>query len=198
MNKEYKATWTAFENATQADWEAVMDYEAEFNAGLVDRLLEQFRMLDEASTPYPINRYQHSLQSATRALNDGADEEMVVAALLHDIGDVAAPYNHGEVAAAILKPYVSEKIYWIVKHHPVFQGYYYNHYLGGDRNAREKYRDSPHYDDCIYFCQHYDQNAFDPAYDSKPLEFFEPMLRRVFVANHGHMELAERADDKVA
>jgi len=107
-------------------------------------------------------------------------------------------HNHGEVAAAILKPYVSEKIYWIVKHHPVFQGYYYNHYLGGDRNAREKYRDSPHYDDCIYFCERYDQNAFDPAYDSKPLEFFEPMLRRVFVANHGHMELAERADDKVA
>jgi predicted HD phosphohydrolase len=198
MNKEYKASWTAFENATRADWEAVMDYEAEFNAGLVDRLLDQFKMLDEESTPYPINRYQHSLQSATRAFEDGADEETIVAALLHDVGDITAPYNHGEVAAAILKPYVSEKTYWIVKHHPVFQGYYYNHYLGGDRNAREKYRDSPHYDDCVYFCQHYDQNAFDPAYESKPLEFFEPMLRRVFVDNRGHMELEERADDKVA
>jgi predicted HD phosphohydrolase len=197
MNQEYKATWTAFDNATQADWEAVMDYEAEFNAGLVDRLLAQFRLLDEEWTPYPINRYQHSLQTATRALNDGADEEMIVAALLHDIGDVAAPYNHGEVAAAILKPYVSEKTYWIVKHHPVFQGFYYNHYLGGDRNAREKYRDSPHYDDCVYFCEHYDQNAFDPAYESKPLEFFIPMLRRLFSKNPGHMELAERADDKV-
>ena len=194
MSKEYKASWTAFESATQADWEAVSDYEAQFNAGLVDRLLQQFKVLDEESTPYPINRYQHSLQAATRALNDDAAEEMIIAALLHDIGDVVAPYNHGEVAAAILKPYVSEKTYWIVKHHPVFQGYYYNHYLGGDRNARENYRDSPHYEDCIYFCQHYDQCAFDPCFDSKPLEFFEPMLRRVFVKNCGHMELNERFD----
>ena len=119
MNKEYKATWTAFENATRADWEAVMDYEAEFNAGLVDRLLDQFKMLDEASTPYPINRYQHSLQSATRALNDGADEDHRRAVARYR--RCRAPYNHGEVAAAILKPYVSEKTYWIVKHHPVLQ-----------------------------------------------------------------------------
>jgi len=198
MSKQYKATWTAFDNASKADWEAVMDYEKEFNAGLVDRLLEQFKQLDEKETPYPINRYQHSLQSATRALNDGADEEFIVAALLHDIGDICGPYNHGEIAAAILKPYVSEKTYWIVKHHPVFQGYYYNHHLGGDRHARDKYRSSPHFDDCVYFCEHYDQNAFDPEYDSKPLEFFIPMMRRIFSRHSGHMELAERSDDKVA
>ncbi len=198
MSQDYKATWTAFEDTTQADWEAVMDYEAEFNAGLVDRLLQQFKVLDEESTPYPINRYQHSLQSATRAFNDGAEEEMIIAALLHDIGDVAAPYNHGEVAAAILKPYVSEKTYWIVKHHPVFQGYFYNHHLGGDRNARDKYSKNPYYEDCVYFCQHYDQSAFDPLYESKPLEFFEPMLRRLFATSPGHLELAERADDTVA
>lgn len=198
MNDMDKPSWTSFEETTAADWDAVVEYEKEFNAGLVDRLLAQFRLLDEEETPYPLNRYQHSLQSATRAFNDGADEETVVAALLHDIGDVVAPYNHGEVAAAILKPYVSDKTYWIVKHHCVFQGYYYNHHLGGDRNARDKYRDHPWYEDCRYFCHHYDQNAFDPDYDSKPLEFFVPMLRRVLRDDPGHLELAETADDKVA
>lgn len=198
MTQAPKATWKSFEQTTAADWDAVMEYEHEFNAGLIDRLLAQFEMLDEKETPYPINRYQHSLQSATRAYEDGADEELVVAALLHDIGDVVAPYNHGEVAAAILKPYVSEKTYWIVRHHCVFQGYYYNHHLGGDRNARDKYRDSPYFEDCRYFCHHYDQNAFDPDYPTKPLEFFIPMLRRVFRADPGHLELAETADEKVA
>ena len=101
MKQTNKATWTSFEETNAADWEAVMDYEKEFNAGLVDRLLAQFELLDEEETPYPVNRYQHSLQSATRAYEDGADEEVIIAALLHDIGDVVAPYNHGEVAAAI-------------------------------------------------------------------------------------------------
>ncbi len=197
MVKRYKASWIAMEGASQADFAAVIDFESDYNAGLVDRLLTQLKELDEPWTPYPINRYQHSLQSATRALNDGADEETVVAALLHDVGDVVAPYNHGEVAAAIMKPYVSEKTYWVLKHHCVFQGYYYNHHLGGDRNARDKYRDSPYYDDCMYFCHHYDQCAFDPSYDSKPLEFFVPMMRRLFSKSPGHLELAERADDEI-
>ncbi len=198
MTEREKGTWIAMEEATQHDFDIVMDWEEEYNAGLVDRLFDQLRMLDEAWTPYPINRYQHSLQSATRAYHDGADEETIVAALLHDIGDVIAPYNHGEVAAAIMKPYVSEKTYWILKHHCVFQGYYYNHYLGGDRLAREKYRDSPYYEDCKYFCHNYDQNAFDINYDSKPLEFFEPMVRKLFAKNAGHMELNERSDDAAA
>ena len=198
MKHKHAATWTRFEATTAEDWAAVMEYEAEFNAGLVDRLLAQLRLLDEGWTPYPVNRYQHSLQAATRAYEDGADEETVVAALLHDIGDVIAPYNHGEVAAAVLKPYVSEKTWWIVNHHCVFQGYYYNHHLGGDRHARDRYRSSPYYDDAVYFCHHYDQNAFDPAYPTRPLEFFEPMLRRVFRADPGHLELAETADEKFA
>ncbi len=198
MSRQNEASWTSFEETTAADWDAVMEYEKQFNAGLVDRLLAQFQLLDEQDTPYPLNRYQHSLQSATRAYDDGADEETIVAALLHDIGDVVAPYNHGEVAAAILKPYVSEKTHWIVRHHCVFQGYYYNHYYGGDRYAREKYRGSPYFDDCVYFCHNYDQNAFDPDYQSKPLEFFVPLLRRVFRTDPGHLELAETADDRVA
>ncbi len=194
LDKNHKPTWTAMENASKEDFEAVMDYEDDFNAGLVDRLLAQIKSLDEDWTPYPINRYQHCLQAATRAYNDGANEEIVVAALIHDVGDILSPYNHGELAAAILKPYVSEKTRWIVEHHCVFQGFYYNHHLGGDRMAREKYKDSPHYEDCVYFCHNYDQNAFDPKYESKPLEFFEPMLRKLFSKGDGHMELNETHD----
>lgn len=194
MSQDHIANWTKFEETTAADWAAVEAYEEDFNAGLVDRLMAELKLLDEPWTPYPVNRLQHSLQSATRALEDHADEETIVAALLHDIGDVISPYNHGEVAAAVLKPYVSEKTWWIVKHHGVFQGYYYNHHLGGDRHARENYTDSPYYQDAVYFCHNYDQNAFDPNYTSKPLEFFEPMLRRVFGQPTGHAELAERSD----
>jgi predicted HD phosphohydrolase len=193
MTEHHKPTWRNFEEATREDWLAVMDYEAAFNAALPDRLLDAIRALDEEETPYPVNRYQHSLQSATRAWEDGAEEEIVVAALIHDVGDTLSPYNHSELAAAILKPYVSERTHWIVKHHGVFQAYYYNHHLGGDRHARDRYKDSPYYEDCKAFCHKYDQAAFDPDYPTKPLEFFEPMLRRVFARTPGHLELGETA-----
>lgn len=191
LDKSHKPTWTSFEEATQADWDAVMAYEEQFNAELVDRIIAMLKSLDEDWTPYPINRYQHSLQSATRAHEAGEPEDLVIAALLHDLGDTLSPFNHGELAAAIVKPYVSERTHWILKHHCVFQGYYYNHHLGGDRHAREKYKDSPHYDACVKFCHDYDQSSFDPDYPTKPLEFFEPMLRRVFSRSDGHMELNE-------
>ena len=197
LDKTHKPTWTTMEDASKEDFLAVMDYEEEFNADLVNRIIAMLKLLDEEWTPYPVNRYQHSLQSATRAYEDGADEETVVAALIHDIGDILSPYNHGELAAAMVRPYMSEKTCWILEHHCVFQGYYYNHYLGGDRNAREKYKDNPYYEDCKYFCHNYDQNSFDPDYPTKPLAFFEPMLQRVFVNNNGHMELNESANDEV-
>ncbi|MCW3784627.1 HD domain-containing protein [Defluviimonas salinarum] len=195
MDKSHKPRWTSFENATKKDFLAVMDYEEAYNAALPDRILAAIRSLDEEWTPYPLNRYQHSLQAATRAHDDKADEEIVIAALVHDVGDILSPYNHGELAAAMMKPYVSERTYWILKHHCVFQGYYYNHFLGGDRNAREKYKGSRWYEDAIYFCHTYDQCAFDPDYPTKPLEFFEPMLRRVLSKGWGHMELDEKRED---
>ncbi|MGR3616447.1 MAG: HD domain-containing protein [Paracoccaceae bacterium] len=195
LDKSRTATWTSFKETTKADWDAVEAYEEEFNAALPDRILATIKSLDEDWTPYPINRYQHSLQSATRAYEDGADDEIIVAALVHDTGDLLSPYNHGELSAAMMKPYVSEKTYWILKHHCVFQGYYYNHHYGGDRNARDKYRDSPYYADCEYFCEMYDQSSFDPDYPTKPLEFFEPILRRVLKKSPGHMELAETSGD---
>lgn len=191
LDKSHKPTWTSFEQAEKPDWDAVMAYEEAFNAALPERMLAAICSLDEDWTPYPINRYQHCLQAATRAYTDGADEEIIVAALVHDIGDILSPYNHGELAAAMMKPYVSERTWWILKHHCVFQGFYYNHHLGGDRNARDKYRDSPHWEACRKFCHDYDQCAFDPDYPTKPLEFFEPILRRVLSRGEGHMELNE-------
>ena len=108
------------------------------------------------------------------------DEEMVVAALLHDIGDELAPMNHSEYAASILKPYVSEKTHWIIEKHGEFQAYYYAHHLGGNRNKRDKYKGHKYYDACVKFCEKYDQCSFDPNYKSYPLEKFEPMVRNIF------------------
>ena len=129
---------------------------------------------------YQVDRYTHSLQTASRACRDGADEETVVCALLHDVGDVLAPDNHSAVAAAILRPFVSERNHWVVLHHGLFQGYYYFHHHGLDRNARDRHLDSPHYHACVDFCQRWDQQSFDPNYPTLPLAHFEPMVRRVF------------------
>ena len=134
----------------------------------------------DGDSPYQITRLEHSLQSATRAERDGADDETVVCALLHDIGDVLAPANHSEVAAALLAPYVSEKNHWIVKHHGLFQGYYWFQFMGEDRNARDRYRDHEHYQACVDFCANWDQPSFDPDYDTLPLEHFETRIRELF------------------
>ncbi|MBT4519350.1 MAG: HD domain-containing protein [Halieaceae bacterium] len=181
--------WIRMEDGTEEEFAQIMALEEKVNADLVDRVLDHLRLLDVGWGGYRINRYQHSLQSATRAYNDDAGVEMVVAALLHDIGDSVSPYNHGELAAAILKPYVSERIHWIVANHCIFQGYYYNHHLGGDRHARDRFIDHPWYEDCVYFCHNYDQNAFDPDYDTKLLDFFEPMVRQLFAGKSKHLEL---------
>ena len=145
-----------------------------------DRVLESLRKLDHSLAGYPVSRLGHSLQAATRALRDNADEELVVAALLHDIGDELAPYNHTEIAAAILRPYVRPEVTWIVAQHGLFQNYYYVHHFGGDRNARERLRDHPWYEACVHFCAAWDQCSFDPDYASEPLATFEPLVRRIF------------------
>ena len=121
--------------------------------GVSDRLLELLKSMKGYKLGYQVDRYTHSLQSATRAESDGADEETVVCALLHDLGDVIAPDNHSEVIASILRPYISVKNHWVLKHHGLFQGYYYFHHIGGDRNARERYKDHPFYQDCVDLCE---------------------------------------------
>jgi predicted HD phosphohydrolase len=171
--------FTRMEDGTREEYEFLDHMEDEYKLGLPDRILESLRKLEHSISGYRISRLEHSLQGATRAFRAGESEEMIVAILLHDIGDELATYSHSEMAAAILRPFVSEKLYWIVKHHGVFQMYYYAHHCGGDRNCREMYREHAWYQDAVDFCHNYDQNCFDPDYDSEPLEFFEPILRRV-------------------
>ena len=173
-------SFTSMAAGTREDYELLEALEAQFASTTADRVLEQLCGLAGSLAGYKVDRLEHSLQSATRAHRDGADEEMVVAALLHDIGDLLAPHNHSEMAAAVLRPYVTERTYWVVRQHGLFQSYYYAHHMGGDRNARDRYIDHPWYQDAVDFCHLWDQSSFDPEYESLPLEFFEPMVRRIF------------------
>ncbi len=173
-------SFTSMAQGTRADYELLAQLEAEFAAGTADRALQQLRGLAGSMGGYQVDRLEHSLQTASRAHRDGANEEMVVAALLHDVGDLLSPHNHSELAAAVLRPYVSQRTYWIVRQHGLFQSYYYAHHFGDDRNARDRYKDNPWYQEAVDFCHRWDQPSFDPAYDSLPLEFFEPMVRRIF------------------
>ena len=172
--------FTSMAAGRREDYELLERLEARFAAGAADRVLAQLRGLADSLSGYRVDRLEHSRQCATRAYYDGADEEMIVVALLHDIGDLLSPHNHSELAAAVLRPYVSERAYWIVRHHGLFQSYYYAHHLGGDRHAREVYREHQWYQDAVDFCHRWDQPSFDPDYTSLPLEFFEPMVRRIF------------------
>lgn len=176
---EARAHFTAMEEGTAEDWQAIASHFMPFAADVSTRVLDHLRLLDGDYGGFPVDRLEHSLQCATRAHRDGRPEDYVVMALLHDIGDTLGSFNHPDIAAAILKPFLSEDLHWIVEKHGVFQGYYYFHYLGQDRDLREQYRGHPMFEATAEFCEKYDQNAFDPAYDSAPLSFFEPMVRRV-------------------
>ncbi len=170
----------AMKDGTREDYQLLEELEKPYAAGLADRVLAALGRLGHSLEGYPVSRLTHSLQTASRALTDGADEELVVAALLHDVGDDLAPYNHAAIAAAILRPYVRAEVTWIVEQHGLFQTYYYAHHLGGDRYAREKLKGHPWYEACAAFCERWDQASFDPDYPTRPLEVFEPMVRRVF------------------
>lgn len=165
---------------SKEDWDIIAEHSKGFNKGLAKRVLDHLRLLDGDYGGFPVDRLTHSLQTATRAHRDGRDEEYVVCALLHDIGDTLGSYNHPDVAAAILKPFVSEQNHWMVANHGMFQGYYFFHHLGLDRNMRDQFKDHPHYEYTAQFCHLYDQSAFDPDYESEPLAFFEPMVERLF------------------
>jgi predicted HD phosphohydrolase len=177
-----RAKFHAMTEGTQEDWAAIARAAAPHRGELADRLLAHLKLLDNDHGGFAVHRLEHSLQTATRAHRDGRDEEYVVCALMHDIGDILMPANHAELGATILKPYVSEANHWMMDKHGIFQGYYFFHYLGLDRDMREQFRGHPHFEYCAQFCHLYDQNSFDPAYDTMPLEAFEPMLRRVTAA----------------
>ncbi len=175
----HRATFHRMAESTREDWMIIAPHHAQLCAGLADRTLAHLRLLDGDYGGFPVDRLTHSLQTATLALRGGRGEDYVVAALLHDIGDTLAPNNHPEIGAAILRPYVSEELHWILQHHGIFQGYYFWHHIGMDRNAREKFRDHRWFDACAEFCELYDQQAFDPKGETLPLSEFEPMVRRI-------------------
>ena len=177
---EQRAGFNAMKDGTQADWAIIQDHFMPFAAALPDRVLAHLRLLEGDYGGFPIDRFQHSLQTATRAHRGGESEPYVVMALLHDIGDTLGSFNHPDIAAAILRPFVDDRLHWMVEHHGIFQGYYFFHHLGMNRDMREAFRGHEHFEDTARFCELYDQSAFDPTYDSAPLEFFEPMVRRVF------------------
>lgn len=173
-------TFSRMDQGTVEDYEVLARHVDEFVKGLPDRVLAAVVNLGRSVSGFKIDRYEHSLQSATRALRDGREEEYVVAALVHDIGDELAPHNHGEMVAAIMRPYMAERLCWIVQHHGVFQQFHYGAASGDDPDARERYRANQWFDDCAEFCAKYDQNCFDPEYDALPLDVFEPAVRKVF------------------
>ncbi len=179
-----KASFRSFEESTKQDWDLIVP-QLKLTQNLVaDRVLRLLKELESDHGGFPVNRLEHSLQTATRAERDGKDDEYVLCALLHDIGDTLAPYNHPSIAASILKPFVSEANHFMVKHHGEFQGYYFWDYIGLDGNAREKFRDSPYFDYTEEFCAKYDQTAFDADYKSNPLEHYEPLVREFLAAKN--------------
>jgi predicted HD phosphohydrolase len=175
-----RAGFSSFEDSTREDWALIMAQRGELERGLPDRILEQFGHLRDDYGGFPVDRLEHSLQTATRAERDGRDDEYVLCALVHDIGDPLTPYNHPDVAAAILKPFVSEANHWMVEKHGIFQGYYFWHHLGMDRNTRDMFAGHEFYDRTEEFCAEYDGPAFDPSYDSNPLDHYLPLIREVF------------------
>lgn len=179
MTTSQRATYATMETSTPEDWAVLQGFKDIRRAHVNESLLSMLKNMENLDDGGPVNGLEHSLQSATRAYAAGADEETIFIALFHDIGQIVSQDNHSEVAAAILRPYISEKSHWIVQHHGEFQGYYYWHHVGKDRNAREKYRDHPYFQDCADWCHDYDQNSFEQNYPTKPIEFFEPLIKRV-------------------
>lgn len=175
-----QVSFTQMRDGTFEDYQLLARHEQRYVEQTPDRLMAALRRLDGGLGGYPISRFEHSVQSATRAEADGADVEMIVAALLHDIGDELAPENHSQLAAAVIRPYVRAEVTWVVNMHGLFQQHYYGHHVGLDPDAREAHRDHPWFESCVVFCERWDQASFDPAYHSAPLEHFEPMLREVF------------------
>jgi predicted HD phosphohydrolase len=174
-----RAGFTRMQDSTAEDWAVIKADFMPFAAALPDRVLAHLRLLDGDYGGFPVDRLTHSLQTATLALRDGRDDEYVVCALLHDIGDTLGAFNHPDIAAAILKPFVSEANHWMVQQHGIFQGHYFFHHLGMDRNLRDQFRGHPHYDRTEEFCALYDAPAFDAKAETLPLAEFEPLLRRL-------------------
>jgi predicted HD phosphohydrolase len=175
-----RAKFQSMETCTREDWEVVNRAITPYLQALPDRVLAHLRLLAGDCGGFAVDRLEHCLQTATRAMQGGCDEEYIVCALLHDMGDTLGSMNHADVAAAILKPFVSDQNHFMVEQHGIFQGYYFFHHLDLDRNMRERFRGNPWFGYVEEFCAKYDGPAFDPGFNSAPLSEFEPMVRNVF------------------
>jgi predicted HD phosphohydrolase len=187
-----KAGFHAMTEGTKADWDIIATETIHAAGGLPDRVLDHLRLLGGDYGGFPVDRLEHCLQTATRAERAGCDDEYVFCALLHDIGDTLGTFNHADIATAVIKPFVSDENLWMVEKHGIFQGYYFFHHLGLDRDLREQYRGHEWFDRTAEFCEVYDQTAFDPAYDSHPLEHFEPLVREMMRAPRRSIYVADR------
>lgn len=188
-----KAQFTHMKDGSAEDWKIIgAEAKNSFNE-LPERIIKHLMLLEGDDGGYAVDRLTHSLQTATLAHKDGKDEEYVICALLHDIGDTLGPSNHADVAATILEPFISEENHWMVKHHAIFQGYYFFEYLGLDRNLRDQYLDHPYYEKTLEFIEKYDAPAFDPEMETYPLSFFEPMLRSVLAKPKRSLYMSDKS-----
>ena len=174
-----RANFTRMDQSTQEDWALIVPEAMKMAKALPDRVLAHLQLLDGDYGGFPVDRLTHSLQTATLAMKAGRDEEYVVCALLHDIGDTLGSFNHPDIAAAILKPFVSEANHWMIQNHGIFQGYNFFHHIGMNRDMRDMFAASPHYESTAEFVELYDNPAFDPKAETFPLSIFEPLVRRL-------------------
>jgi predicted HD phosphohydrolase len=179
-----RATFTRLDGVTAEQFAPLHAATRTFRAALPDRVLRSLARMGGEYDGFPVDRLTHSLQTATLALRDDRDDEYVFCALVHDIGDDLAFYNHGELAAVVVHPFVGEANHWMVRHHPVFQGFYYWQHVGRDPASVERLRGHRHFDHTWEFVERYDQRAFDPAAETLPLAHFEPLVRRVMAQTH--------------
>jgi predicted HD phosphohydrolase len=186
--------FTAMKDGDKEDYDFLTHHEVEYTKGTAERLLTALVSLDESLSGYQVTRLGHSLQSATRAERDGADTDWVVSALLHDIGDIFAPYNHDEYAATILRPFVREQCAWVVEKHGDFQLIHYGEHVGADPHKRDAYKGHRYFDDCVAFCDRWDQSSFDPAYDTLPLDHFRARVHEVFARTPYDPEVIRTGD----
>jgi len=181
MNNGKTVSFTAMKDGTLSDYQLLEELEKPYLARTAMRVLDELeRQGKNTLEGYKLTRLDHALQSATRAVKDGADVDWVVGTLLHDIGDGLAPQNHDRYSAEVIRPFVREEVTWVVEHHGIFQMLYYAHHYGWDENARDNFKDHPGFTSCSDFCERWDQSSFDPEYEAEPLTFFEPMVVSVF------------------
>jgi predicted HD phosphohydrolase len=177
-----RAKFRSMDESTAADWGLIVPEFLQLARGLPRRVLTHLALLDKDFGGFPVDRLHHSLLTATLAQEGGEDDEYVVCALIHDIGDTLGTWNHADVAAAILKPFISDENLWMIEKHAVFQGYNFFHHIGRDRNLRDTLKGHAAYDRTAKFVEKYDNPAFDPDKNCLPLEHFVPIVERVLSA----------------